>query len=429
MDSIKNYLVPQRVYSTTNKNDLPKHLPLVGLGCSSFSSFFSSGGDDEASLTVDTISKDHPVVIGWVETIRHAVLNRGINLLDTAPWYGHGVSETVIGYALDTILSDEGRCDQAQRKRTGSLARSDIIINTKVGRYESDPLKQFDFSYEKTIQSVERSLKRMNCNYIDVLQLHDPEFSPSISQLMIETIPALLECKRRGWTRALGLTGYPLDIQHEILVKAATEFPDDAMVFDQSLVYCHSNLHDMSLFCDFLPTPEGQEAVDGSTSLITFSDFCQRSQIHLMAAAPLSMGLLTHAGPPAWHPASAALKTACVKASTLCENEGVNISSLAIMYSLSHPSIGCTLLGMKDRNEVDFAADLASRFITIDFESESQKSILDQVLTLKESNVLEKLLDESDGPFSQLEEEYRWDGRKEASKFWALVNDVRKRAA
>ena len=99
------------------------------------------------------------------------------------------------------------------------------------------------------------------------------------------------------------------------------------------------------------------------------------------------------------------------------------------MYSLSHPSIGCTLLGMKDINEVDFAADLASRFITIDFESESQKSILDQVLTLKESNVLEKLLDESDGPFSQLEEEYRWDGRKEASKFWALVNDVRKRAA
>lgn len=421
----KTLSVPQRIYSVTNIN-LPKHLPLVGLGCSSFSSFFSSGDDNP--FTVDTISKDHPIVIGWIETIRHAVLNRGINLLDTAPWYGHGISEVVVGYALDTILSDE-EDDQAQRRRTGSLIRSDIIVNTKVGRYEADPLHQFDFSYATTMKSVQRSLKRMNCGYIDVLQLHDPEFCPSIAELMEETLPALIECKRRGWTNALGITGYPLDVQHEILVRSATVIPG-TMVFDQSLVYCHNNLHDMSLFhesCFSIQCPESQEAVDGPTAITTsFADFCKKSHIHLMAAAPLSMGLLTHSSPPEWHPASSTLKQACARASKLCENEKENISSLAILYALAHPSIGCTLLGMKDVNEIDSAADLASRFSDINFDQkESHQTILDKVLTSKERDVLEKMQDMSDGPFSQLGEEYRWDGRMEASNFWATVNKMK----
>jgi L-galactose dehydrogenase len=415
---MSNNKVPQRTYSVTNTN-LPKHLPLVGLGCSSFSSFFSAEEDND-ELAVDTVTREHPAVIGWIETIRHAVLNRGINLLDTAPWYGHGVSETVVGYALDTILSDEGN-GQAQRKRTGSLSRSDLIINTKVGRYEADPLKQFDFSYETTIKSVQRSLERMNCSYIDVLQLHDPEFAPSISILLKETIPALLECKRRGWARAIGLTGYPLEVQQEILVKAEMDFPSHANVFDQSLVYSHNNLHDMSLFREYC-FPSKRSPYD------SFAGFCHHSNIHLMAAAPLSMGLLTHSGPPGWHPAPSALKEACVKAAKLCESEGVNISSLAILYSLSHPSIGCTLLGMKDVEEVDFAADLASRFSPIDFSKESQDSILDQVLTPKESEVLKKLLDETDGPFSQLKNDYRWDGRKLASAFWAMVDEKKQKS-
>ena len=412
------HYIPQRSYSEQNAN-LPRHLPIVGLGCSSFSSFFSSEeGNDE--LTVDTVSREHPAVIRWVDTIRHAVLHRGINLLDTAPWYGHGVSETVVGYALDTILcDDEGyRYDKVQkRKRTGSLDRSELIINTKVGRYEADPLKQFDFSYETTINSVQRSLERLNCDYIDVLQLHDPEFAPSISILLNETIPALLECKRRGWTRALGLTGYPLEVQQEILVKAEREFGRN--VFDQSLVYCHNNLHDNSLFSEFC------FASRGSTT-DTFAGFCQHSNIHLMAAAPLSMGLLTHSGPPNWHPAPLELKEACVEASKICQCEGVDVSSLAIMYSLSHPSIGCTLLGMKDEEEVDVAADLASRFSAVDFNNGSQDSILDQVLTPKERQVLDKLLDKTHGPFSQLKEDYRWDGRKEATNFWALVDDLKR---
>ena len=85
--------VPRRKYAPPGSR-LPSELPIIGLGCSSFSTFFASGDE---GLTVDNMSRGHSVVQGWVETIRHAILDRGITLLDTAPWYGHGTSEVCLG--------------------------------------------------------------------------------------------------------------------------------------------------------------------------------------------------------------------------------------------------------------------------------------------------------------------------------------------
>lgn len=174
----------------------------------------------------------------------------------------------------------------------------------------------------------------MNCDYIDVLQLHDPEFAPDMSIIMEETIPALLECRRRGWAKAIGLTGYPLEVQHEILVNCSEQYKD-TLVFDQSLVYCHNNLHDMSLFNDYCFTSSNSpnEALTAESTKISYADFCHQNGVSLMCAAPLSMGLLTHFGPPVWHPASSSLKDACVKAASLCRSRGVDISSLAILVS------------------------------------------------------------------------------------------------
>lgn len=363
---------------------------------------------------------------------RHAVLKRGINLLDTAPWYGHGVSEIVVGYALDTIFEND--CDKVvdnslskhqQRIRTGSLPRCHLIVNTKVGRYDYEPLRQFDFSYDTTMNSVKRSLERMNCSYIDVIQLHDPEFAPSISILKEETIPALLECRKRGWAKAIGLTGYPLEVQHQIIVACHGELFDGEVVFDQSLVYCHNNLHDMSLYSDAcFPSINEQVEQNGSNgrrksnTLMSFTQFCQQSNIQLMAAAPLSMGLLTKSGPPTWHPASDSLKKACSIAAILCQTKGIDISTLALLYSLAQREIGCTLLGMKNVKEVDVAADLAMRFCDIDFD-QSHGIILEQILLPVEKVALEFILDSTHGPFASVARngEYRWDGQEEAKKF------------
>lgn len=63
----ENGMVPQRRYAPENSR-LPANTPILGLGCSSFSTFFSI--EDGVSLTVNTISREHSMVREWVETIR-----------------------------------------------------------------------------------------------------------------------------------------------------------------------------------------------------------------------------------------------------------------------------------------------------------------------------------------------------------------------
>lgn len=63
-------MVPQRRYAHGDHSSrLPVNTPILGLGCSSFSTFFLTGVDG-VSLTVDTISPELSIVCEWVETIR-----------------------------------------------------------------------------------------------------------------------------------------------------------------------------------------------------------------------------------------------------------------------------------------------------------------------------------------------------------------------
>lgn len=79
-------------------------------------------------------------------------LRSGVNVIDTAPWYGHGVSETVLGRAL------------------AGVPRRAYYLHTKVGRYNPGPLETFDFSYERTVASVDESLARLGLEYLDTVQ-------------------------------------------------------------------------------------------------------------------------------------------------------------------------------------------------------------------------------------------------------------------
>ena len=217
--------------STENisRGKLAPELPVIGLGCSSFSNFFSTDQDTSKSISLP-LDPTHPVVIEWMNTVREAI-RCGINLLDTAPWYGHGMSECLIGLALTYNELDL----QTSLKPLPACAttRSNLIINTKVGRYEASLLHMFDFSAARVRSSVLQSIERMKCEYIDVIQLHDPEFSPSIELLMDVTIPALVEMRDQGFVRAIGVTGYPLSVQREIIQRSW----DRGIIFDQSLTY------------------------------------------------------------------------------------------------------------------------------------------------------------------------------------------------
>lgn len=197
-EDLRTTIARRPLGSVYGNHRLPSSVSIVGLGCSSFSAFWSADEwDDLAPCSVDSLRKSHPRVQEWIKTIECAVLEESITLLDLAPWYGHGTSEVVVGWAMEELS-----------KNDNNFMRENLIINTKVGRYEAEASRQFDFSSGATLHSVQRSLDRLQCcGYIDVLQLHDTEFAPSLEILFQETIPAMLKCQEKGWCRALGMTG------------------------------------------------------------------------------------------------------------------------------------------------------------------------------------------------------------------------------
>ena len=224
----------------------------------------------------------------------HYAIDRGINYIDTAYWYGQGSSESFLGKALKDIPRDK------------------YYIGTKVGRYELDIPNMFDFSAEKVTRSAEESLKRLQLDYVDLLQVHDVEFAPSIDMIVNETLPAVDRLRERGLCRFVGITGYPIKVLRDVLERSPVKI-------NIVLSYCRLTVWDPSLTEHF--------------------GYFQSKGIPLINASPIGMGLLATAPLQSWHPASDDIKEACAKAVKYCEEEGVDISRLAIKYSASFKEV------------------------------------------------------------------------------------------
>ncbi|XP_075748783.1 uncharacterized protein LOC119178032 isoform X10 [Rhipicephalus microplus] len=228
-----------------------------------------SFGASGLGLVKESSPEEEEVVLA----VRHAV-QCGVNYFDTAPWYGQGRSESVLGKALEGI------------------SRDSFYVATKVGRYELDCERMFDFSGSRTLKSVQEGLRKMKLNYFDVVQVHDIEFAPSIDVVINETLPALESLRQAGIIHYIGVTGYPLNTLKEVVERSVVRV-------DTVLSYCRGTLFDDSL-ADYLP-------------------FFQENSLGVANAAPLGMGLLTSSTPPIWHPAAEELKKTCAEAAIFCQ--------------------------------------------------------------------------------------------------------------
>ncbi|XP_049843525.1 uncharacterized protein LOC126295222 isoform X5 [Schistocerca gregaria] len=157
-----------------------------------------------------------------IATIREAI-RQGVNYIDTAPWYGQGRSEDILGKALKEV------------------PRQAYYIGTKVGRYELDPRRMFDFSASKTRQSIEKSLKLLQLDYVDILQVHDVEFAPDPEMLINETLPVVKEAVEAGKARFIGITGYPVSALKDIVARSKD------IRISTVLSYCRDTLVDSTL--------------------------------------------------------------------------------------------------------------------------------------------------------------------------------------
>jgi len=230
-------------------------------------------------------------------------IERGINFIDVSPYYGHYKAETVLGKALVQIPRDK------------------YYLSTKVGRYGKDGVNFWDYSATRARESVYESMERLHIDHIDLINVHDIEFQASLpgglQKVAEETLPALVELREKGIVGHVGIT----DLQPENLKWVIEHTPEGTV--ETVLNFCHYSLND-NLLKDYF-------------------DFFEEHGIGIINASPLSMGLLTQRGVPAWHPAPPSLVEACKRAADFCNRQGYPIEKLAIQYAVSSPRIATTL--------------------------------------------------------------------------------------
>ena len=165
---------------------------VIGLGTTAIGGTEDIKPDDKASI----------------RTI-HAALDHGFNLIDTAPSYGWGRAEEIVGRAI------KGRRDK-------------VVIATKCGVWWQDKRGSFNglkdgrrtyiSLHPDTIKiELENSLKRLGVDTIDLLQCHKPAIPPHQTPIA-ETMECLLDLKRQGKIRAIGVSNVSFDQLEEYLL-------------------------------------------------------------------------------------------------------------------------------------------------------------------------------------------------------------------
>ncbi len=215
---------------------------VIGLGAWAIGGWMWGGSDDKDAI----------------RTI-HAGLDAGINLIDTAPMYGYGHSEEVVGRAIAdrrerVVLAT--KCGLIWDEERGELRfRADEKIITSQG-----PIKVYKcLAPDKIKWEVEQSLRRLKTDHIDVLQTHRQESTTPIA----ETMGALMELKEEGKIGAIGCSNATPQQMEEYMAWGE-------LSVDQELY----SMLDRNAEESNLP-------------------FCRENNIAFFAYSPLAQGLLT----------------------------------------------------------------------------------------------------------------------------------------
>lgn len=138
-----------------------------------------------------------------IEAIEAAIDN-GITSIDTAPVYGFGLSEEIVGEAIKTYDRSKVQLLTKFGLVWGEQASGDFFFEGEENGHTFPVLR--NGKKESVIREVEASLKRLQTDYIDLIQLHWPDPQTPISETM-EAMARLLE---QGKVKAIGVSNYQL---------------------------------------------------------------------------------------------------------------------------------------------------------------------------------------------------------------------------
>lgn len=237
----------------------------------------------------------------------HRAFDAGINFFDSSTYYGGGLAEQRLARALGPH-------------------RDEVLIGTKAGRFDVD---EFDFRPERIRASLQRSLRMLETDRVDIFQLHDIEHVP-LGPLFEDSYAELAALRDEGLCRYIGMTGYPIAAMRRAVQETS---------LDVVLCYAHATLLDNTLLTGLLPA-----AQERGTGVIN--------------ASAVGLGLLTP-GPVtisnAGHPADPEIRAAAARVKALCAEAGANVSTLANQYSIQRSGCATTLIGTVNPQHLDDA--------------------------------------------------------------------------
>lgn len=255
----------------------------------------------------------------------------GITSIDTAPVYGFGKSEELIGRAMEGIARDKYQI-LTKYGLNWLTAEGEFYFDT-IDNYSS-PIKVYKYSRKmKVMQECEDSLKRLKTDYIDLLQIHWPDATTPIA----ETMEAVAKLIQQGKVRAAGVCNYSVAQVEEAL----------------KTVDIVSNQVPYSLIHRGIEKDIRPQALKKGMSIIPYS--------------PLQRGLLTgkikrdhkfnegdtRKGNRFYKPENIESVNAMLQTiKPIADAHGVTLAQVIINWTSRQPAMDCVLVGARDEAQV-----------------------------------------------------------------------------
>jgi len=265
-----------------------------------------------------------------ISAIRSSI-DLGITTIDTAPIYGFGLSETIVGEAI------KGKRDKVQiltkygMRWSGSKGKFYFSSKDNQGK----PVDIYRYAgKESVINECEESLKRLQTDYIDLYQIHWPDTTTPIE----ETMEAVVQLMEQGKIRTAGVSNYSVE-----QVKAADKI---VSVSSNQVPYSMVN---RGIEKDLIP-------------------YCIENNIGILAYSPLQRGLLTgkfkpnhsfrdgdhRPVTPFFSPENISkINEFLNRIRLLADEKGITLAQLVLGWTIQQPGITITLVGARDTEQVE----------------------------------------------------------------------------
>ena len=270
--------------------------------------------------------------LSQAQEVLQAGIDGGIRYFDTAPLYGHGLSEKRLGTGLQTL----DRADFVLSSKVGRL----LVPSSDGERYEgmrdNEPFSiRYDYSYDAVRRSLESSLERLGLDRVDILLCHDIDVwthgddqSTVFREAINGAIPAMQALREEGIVRAIGLGVNESAVCVDVM---------QACDVDCFLLAGRFTLLEQEPLDELLPQ-------------------CTKNNVSIIIGGPYNSGLLANADRQRatydYKPVSDSLWDKAVSIRSVCGSYNVDIRAAALQYPLRHPAVAAVIPGMWKVDEV-----------------------------------------------------------------------------